>query len=140
MRNTSSVDRSYDPLSALAIRLGTPEGEGFLVENRDFVRETYGEAAETLLCAAVFESDSEKARELVDLLAPGTTISIKSKTNGSCAVDYENIVADIKGVVTTHHHGSAVSSEVAAIISAAASVVSAIRRHELTDSTAPHRP
>lgn len=133
--NASTPSQPFDPLLAISIRLGTREGESFLSESREALRDQYGSDVEETLCSAVFENDVAKAHALAELLVPGAVLTVDNNSDGSCKVGYENAENGVSGSVKSYGNTSDTSSEVAAVIYAVSSLVDAERR--LADAPQP---
>ena len=112
---------THDPIQALAVRLGTPAGEQWLVSDRANLRDRYGPLVEGLLCAAVFENDVSKAWEFAAHVTPDAEYRIVQLTENTCEIEYASSVEDIRGSSRVYAMPGC-DPEIAAIISATAAV------------------
>jgi hypothetical protein len=88
MSNQISAARNYDPLDATVIRLGLPGGDAFLMENLDFMRETYGDEITNAFRKAYAENDLKEAEKFASLLVDDFQFNVSRDDDKVLEIQY----------------------------------------------------
>lgn len=88
IRRRSEEPKTYDPLAATVFRLGLPEGDTFLLNNLDFIREVYGDEITDALRSAYTENDLGKAEEFAALLVEDFAYKVDRDDGEELVVSY----------------------------------------------------